>query len=152
MAILPHLKSFAIKLTRDGDKARDLMQDTAALALANRHQFRPGTSLRAWLFTIMRNKFIAQRKHEKLIPMEEFIERHESYVPLSPSPEDGFMAAQELMMVKCLPKNYADAISAALSGDSYEDIAARIGVSVNTLRNRVWRGRERLRRLTEVEP
>lgn len=52
------LKPFAITLTRDNDRAKDLMQETMFRAIANREKYIFGTSIKAWLYTIMRNIFI----------------------------------------------------------------------------------------------
>src|SRR5436190_11645683 len=43
----------------DKDQADDLVQDTLLRALANAHLWQPGTDLRAWLYTIMSNCFLA---------------------------------------------------------------------------------------------
>ena len=52
------LHSFAYNLTKDSEAARDLYQETAYRAIKNREKFSPGTNLKAWLFTIMKNIFI----------------------------------------------------------------------------------------------
>ena len=49
---------FALRLTRDGPAAEDLVQETYLRALAHREQYAPGTNCRAWLFTICRNAFV----------------------------------------------------------------------------------------------
>ncbi len=53
-----YLTPFAMKLTRDMEKAKDLIQDTLYRALANREKFNEGTNIKAWMYTIMRNIFI----------------------------------------------------------------------------------------------
>jgi RNA polymerase sigma-70 factor (ECF subfamily) len=52
------LQAFAYKLTKNPDDSKDLYQETAFRALTNQDKFRPGTNLKAWMFTIMRNIFI----------------------------------------------------------------------------------------------
>ena len=52
------LQAFAYKLTKNSEDSKDLYQETAYRALTNQDKFRPGTNLKAWLFTIMRNIFI----------------------------------------------------------------------------------------------
>lgn len=52
------LNSFAYKLTKNAEDARDLFQETAFRAIRNKEKFRPGTNFKAWLFTIMKNIFI----------------------------------------------------------------------------------------------
>lgn len=53
-----YLHAFAYNLTKNGEDARDLFQETAFRALTNSEKFRPGTNFKAWLFTIMKNIFI----------------------------------------------------------------------------------------------
>ncbi len=52
------LNSFAFSLTRNGEDARDLFQETAFRAFKNIEKFSAGTNLNAWLMTIMKNIFI----------------------------------------------------------------------------------------------
>ena len=53
-----NLESFAFKLTKNNEDAEDLFQETAYRAITNKDKFNPGTNLKAWLFTIMKNIFI----------------------------------------------------------------------------------------------
>ena len=55
---LPHLRRYAMSLARQKDEADDLVQECLVKALAAADKFEPGTNLRAWLFTILRNAFI----------------------------------------------------------------------------------------------
>jgi RNA polymerase sigma-70 factor (ECF subfamily) len=55
VACVPHLRIFARSLTGNHERADDLLQDTIVRALTAAHQFRAGTNLRAWMFTILRN-------------------------------------------------------------------------------------------------
>lgn len=57
LAIMPSLLRFALSLSRDRSLAEDLVQGTSLKGWRNRHQFRPGTSLEAWLCTILRYSF-----------------------------------------------------------------------------------------------
>jgi RNA polymerase sigma-70 factor, ECF subfamily len=66
VALVPRLRASARALA-GGDRhlADDLVQDAVALALRGQGRFTPGTDLRAWLFTILRNRFrsVVTRKH-----------------------------------------------------------------------------------------
>src|SRR6266436_4064531 len=57
-AEIPFLKRAVRRWHREKADADDLVQDTLVQALANAHLWQPGTDLRAWLFTIMRNRFL----------------------------------------------------------------------------------------------
>src|SRR3954463_16206451 len=59
LPLLPHLRAYARGLTGgDAPAADDLVQDAVMLALQAWHTFAPGTNLKAWLFRILRNRFL----------------------------------------------------------------------------------------------
>ena len=64
--LLPDLTRFARVLTRNEDDAHDLVQDCVERALSKQDLFQAGTSLKSWLFTLMRNIFISQRRRAAL--------------------------------------------------------------------------------------
>ncbi|TAJ24623.1 MAG: sigma-70 family RNA polymerase sigma factor, partial [Reyranella sp.] len=57
VALLPDLRAFARFMCRERETADDLVQNTILAALDKQEQFTPGTNLKGWLFTIMRNRF-----------------------------------------------------------------------------------------------
>lgn len=57
VSLIPALRAFARTFYRDPCDADDLVQETLTKALAKIHQFEAGTSMKSWLFTIMRNTF-----------------------------------------------------------------------------------------------
>ncbi len=61
-ATAEYLKPFALHLTNDSHDAMDLVQETIYRALANKDKYYYGTNINAWLYTIMRNIFINDRK------------------------------------------------------------------------------------------
>jgi RNA polymerase sigma-70 factor (ECF subfamily) len=80
VAQLPFLRRYANKLTRDREQAMDLVQDTCEKALRFRHLFQEGTSMRAWVQTIMRHHFFDMRSRRdalaggRSVPLEELSE------------------------------------------------------------------------------
>ena len=55
---IPRLRRYARALTRSGDRADDLVQETILRAIAKSHLWQTGTDIRAWLFTIMHNQYV----------------------------------------------------------------------------------------------
>jgi RNA polymerase sigma factor (sigma-70 family) len=64
VALIPALRAFARTFYRETSEADDLVQETLTRALTSIHQFRPGTSMKSWLFTIMRNAFYTKVRVE----------------------------------------------------------------------------------------
>ena len=65
VALMPQMHNFARSLCRDGVRAADLVQEALLRALSNVERFQPGTNLKAWLFTILRNEHYSQLRRQK---------------------------------------------------------------------------------------
>ena len=74
---IPHLRAFARSLTRNRDRADDLVHDAAVRALAAAHQFTPGSNFKAWIFTILRNRHYNEirKHHSRNVPFDEAPEK-----------------------------------------------------------------------------
>jgi RNA polymerase sigma-70 factor, ECF subfamily len=55
IAAIPGLRAFGISLTSRVDRADDLVQETMMKAWKHHDSFQPGTNIKAWLYTILRN-------------------------------------------------------------------------------------------------
>ena len=62
VGLLPDLRAFSRFLCREREAADDLVQNTILAALDKQAQFAPGTNLKGWLFTIMRNRFYSHQR------------------------------------------------------------------------------------------
>ena len=58
LGYIPALRAYSRALCRSVPDADDLVQETLLRAIENVHRYQPGTNMRAWLFTIMRNRFL----------------------------------------------------------------------------------------------
>lgn len=148
---LPALRAFALSLTRDGSSADDLVQDTIVKAWTHIDKFQPGTNLRAWLFTILRNTFYSSRRKVR----REVSDTDGIYAAqLSTRPDhDGRLALNDFRKAfEKLPDEQREAlILVGASGFSYEEAANMTGVAVGTVKSRANRGRRRLAELLHME-
>ncbi|AQS89207.1 RNA polymerase subunit sigma-24 [Neoasaia chiangmaiensis] len=147
---LPDLRGFARFLTRDTAAADDLVQDTVVRALAAQEQFQPGTSLKAWLFTIQRNAFYEQQRRRV---KERTILAGMETESIS-SPTGDIRGVQDQMLdlpglLWQLPDILREALILVGAQElSYEEAARVCDVAVGTMKARVSRARERLSQLT----
>mgnify|MGYP000216617710 CR=1 FL=1 len=148
---LPALRAFALSLTRNGSAADDLVQDTIVKAWSKFASFKPGTNLRAWLFTILRNTFYSGRRKSK----REVADVDGAYSNnLASKPEhDGRLALQDFQRAFVqLPDEQREAlILVGASGFTYEEAAETCGCAVGTVKSRANRGRARLVELLKLD-
>jgi RNA polymerase sigma-70 factor (ECF subfamily) len=150
VAQLAILRFHAQKLTRNREQALDLVQDTCERALRFRHLFREGTSMRAWVLTIMRHHFLDQAKRSRdamvrsrSVPMEELSELVHSDA-----------RAEQIRFVKealglardGLSEEQGSVFWPILTGATLEACAALHGVPKGTVSTRLHRARSFMRR------
>lgn len=140
------LRRRALKLTANEHRAEDLVQDTLLKAWAKRDSYRPGTNLRAWLFTILRNTFFSNLRKSR----REVEDVDGAYaMALSEEPrQDHALALKELISaISVLP--YAQRQPLVLIGAygfSQLEAANACRCTVGTIKSRVSRGRTILNR------
>jgi RNA polymerase sigma-70 factor (ECF subfamily) len=151
LAVVPRLRAFAMSLTASADRADDLVQETLVRALSHIDQFKPGTNLRAWLFTILRNQFNSEYRQRRWMAEDP----DGIYVGSlkTPAEQGGWLEFQELRvaLTKLSPDQREAVILVGASGMSYEEAASICGCAVGTIKSRVNRGRTRLAQLLAIE-
>lgn len=147
-SLVPHLRAFARSLTGgDVQLADDIVQDTIVNALQAQHQFTPGTNLKAWLFTILRNRFrsVIARKHVTAEVPDDDLERH-SWVPAEQ--ESRIEVAAFKRAFRALSSAHREVlVLVAVHGLPYEHVAAICGCEVGTVKSRVNRARAMLKKM-----
>lgn len=150
LATLPNLRAFAVSLSGRQDRADDLVQDTIMKAWANQAGFTPGTNMKAWLFTILRNEFYSQmRKRGREVQDTEGV----FSARLSSHPEQyGRMDLEDFRQaLERLPEDQREAILlVGAAGFAYEEAAEVCGCAVGTIKSRVSRARTRLQELLGI--
>jgi RNA polymerase sigma-70 factor (ECF subfamily) len=146
------LLRLAIRLTGEPADAEDLVSDTVLRALNRWHQYRPGTNLRAWLFTILYRLFVSQRRrpHGREVPLIEGEDDAAPYRPVGMDPEQclykSLLDEEIARCVQNLPAPYRRAVVLRDIDDlSYTQIAQVMGIATGTVKSRVFRARRMLR-------
>jgi RNA polymerase sigma-70 factor (ECF subfamily) len=148
---LPAMRAFAISLTRNMAAADDLVQDAVVKAWSSFDKFEPGTNMRAWLFTILRNTFYSGvRKRRRDIADPDGV--HTASLFEKPA-HDGRLAMSDFMEAfnRLSPVHREVLILVGASGFSYEEAAEMTGVAVGTVKSRASRARLRLAELLGLE-
>lgn len=142
--LIPALRAFARVLCSRADEADDLVQETLTKAIANLDQFQPGTRLKSWLFTIMRNTFNTNYQKAKREKVRSQMEMQDNLV--SPPSQDWSMRATEVKEALArLPVTQREILfTVVLAGESYEDAAQICQCAIGTVKSRLFRARRRL--------
>ena len=128
----------------------DRFQDTILKAWTNIEKFEPGTNLRAWLFTILRNTFYSsRRKVSREVADVDGI--HAARLSQKPD-HDGRLAMTDFQAAFAkLPDEQREAlILVGASGFSYEEAAGMCACAVGTIKSRANRGRRKLSELLNL--
>jgi RNA polymerase sigma-70 factor, ECF subfamily len=150
---IPRLRRYARALTRDVVSADDLVQDCLTRALGKLHLWQEGSDLRAWLFTILHNQYVNHIR--RAVREGATVALNETEPMLSRAPQQGKrLELRDLeRAIAQLPEEQRSVILlVGLEGMRYEEVAAVLDVPIGTIRSRLSRGREALRRLTGAVP
>jgi RNA polymerase sigma-70 factor, ECF subfamily len=153
---LPHVKRLygtAYRMTRNAADAEDLVQETLFRAFRGFEGFRPGTNIRAWLYTILhRVRTDALRRAGRRPQTEELV----SDGPAVPAPQESLVWGGEDVerALGSVPEVFREAVLLRdVEELSYAEIAAALQVPQGTVMSRIYRGRALLRSaLAGVKP
>jgi RNA polymerase sigma-70 factor, ECF subfamily len=142
--LLPRLRRFARSLSRNQHDADDLVQTAIERAWRNLGQYRPGSSLASWLFGIMKNAWIDNRRSRGRrgeVPLPEDSGQHPAVTPMDANAS--LWSVSEAM--DKLPEEQRLAVALVLvEGMSYKEAAEVLDVPIGTVTSRLARGRAAL--------
>jgi RNA polymerase sigma-70 factor, ECF subfamily len=145
---IPRLRRYARALTRSADRADDLVQETLLRAISKSHLWQAGTDIRAWLFTIMHNHYVNMVRRAMRDEATVDIEQISSSLAAITDPTAASQLREMDEALARLPGEQREVILlVGLEGMSYETAATVLSVPVGTVRSRLSRGRDALRRL-----
>lgn len=142
VALLPQLRAFARSLCGNREIADDLVQEAAARAWSARTSFRPGTNMRAWTFTILRNTYFSDLRKQ----------RRQSDLPADiprtwlDAPQEGHLHLTDVehALARLSPERRAALLLVSTGDFSYAEAADICQCPIGTLRSRVSRARRDL--------
>lgn len=147
-ALMPHLRAFARSLTAgNAALADDLVQDTLLKALEAQSQFQPGTNLKAWMFTILRNQHLSlmRRKRTRNEVPDDDIELLGSVPAFQESRLE--VAAFRRAFAELGADHRTVLVLVCIHGLPYDEVAQIMGCEVGTVKSRVNRARSALKRM-----
>jgi len=143
---IPRLRRYARALLGDRYAADDLVQDTLERAWNKFHLWRPGSDLRAWLFTIMHNVFVNQvrsKRSNNEMTMEEL-----PVVAVRATQSDALEIADVERALRALPDEQREVLLlVSIEQMTYDQASLALGIPIGTVMSRLSRARERMRRL-----
>jgi RNA polymerase sigma-70 factor (ECF subfamily) len=149
-AQVPRLRRYARALTRNRDRADDLVQDTLVRAISKQQLWQEGTNLRAWLFTLMHNQFVNDlRRSQRESGNIDLADIPSSLTAVSDPTASVQLKELEIALGRLSTEQRETILLAGLENFRYEHIAEIFAVPIGTVRSRLSRGREALRRELE---
>jgi RNA polymerase sigma-70 factor, ECF subfamily len=150
LGAIPSLRAFAVSLAQNSDRADDLVQETLVKAWDKQASFQPGTNLKAWLFTILRNEFYSQmRKRGREV--QDSDGAMTSRLAIHPSQHGKLDLEDFRSALRLLPEDQREAIILiGAAGFSYEEAADICNCAVGTIKSRVSRARARLQETLKI--
>jgi RNA polymerase sigma-70 factor (ECF subfamily) len=144
------LHSFAYNLTKNTEDSKDLFQETAFRALRNKDKFRPGTNLRAWSFTIMKNIFI--NNYRKKVKANTIMDSTDNDYYINSGSNAVHNAAESNIMHREISKmvdELEDGIKVPFvmhfQGFKYQEISEHLGLPLGTVKSRIFFARKELK-------
>lgn len=146
---IPHLRRYAGALTRNRADMEDLVQDCLERALSRQGQFRPngdpGNDLRRWLFTILRNRHIDQRRKAARQGHHVTIEDWHGETAQPPAQEHVIRLGEIAERMRALrPCDRQIVLLSVFSGLDHDGIARRMRIATGTVKSRLSRARRQL--------
>lgn len=147
--MIPALRRYAYALVRDDTTADDLVQDTLERALLHWSARRNDGDLRAWLFTILRNRHVS--RHRQALRRGSVVDIDEDELPETAASQDVVVETRDVLAaLGQLPEEQKSLLLLVGVEDfSYEEAARMLDVPLGTVMSRLSRARRRLRSIID---
>lgn len=150
-ACIPALRRYARALLQDGQDADDLVHDCLVRALDKLHTRRDGGNMKAWLFTIMHNLFVSQRRRSHYL-LAKPTQDPTADIGGEPGQESTVLFREVVRKLYELSEEQRQVLLLVSVEDlSYLEVAHVLGIPIGTVMSRLSRGRQRLRQVSPGE-
>lgn len=149
VAELPRLHRYALALTRDKERAEDLVQECVLRACANFDRWQPGTNLTGWLMTIMHNLFINDVTKKRIQGVNAPAKLDQLRQPGNRQEEWHQLRDVSRAYGRLRPFQQQVIWLACVEEQDFRDISRQLHISAATVRSRLFRARESLRQKLE---
>lgn len=148
------LYGFAMKLTRNHEDAKDLIQETVYRAYKNIDNFRPGSNFKSWITTIMRNTFINKyRKDQRRFNLENYLEatRHQRLAEeiVQNQGESNQLLEELEEMMDALKGDLKYSFMLKFRGYKYEEIAKKLNLPLGSVKSKIFYAKKELRKMIQ---
>jgi RNA polymerase sigma factor (sigma-70 family) len=149
------LFSFAFSFTKDTDDANDLFQETMLKAINYSSQFKEGTNLKAWLYTIMRNTFInnyrKSSKTDRIMTVTDDLTSDKLFLSASINGSEGKFVMDDIYkaLERLQPEYYTPFIK-YFEGYKYHEIADELNIPIGTVKTRIHVARQILKKQLRI--
>lgn len=143
------LKARALRFTKNREDADDLIQDTLVKAITNYTKYKPGTNLKGWLYTIMKNTFINEyrftsKKNAFLVQSDEISCANLLYSSNKNAGERNFILEDIQNALSTLSDIYYIPFTMYFEGFKYREIAIQLNLPIGTVKTRIHIARKSL--------
>lgn len=144
IGVLPRLRRMARSLTRDPDKADDLVQEACERALTRSYQYREKTRLDSWLYRIIYTRWIDEIRKERTRSNHVVVLDDGTTSSMPPNQENVIPETLDIRAALdvLLPEQRAALVLVSVDGYSYEEAAEVLQVPAGTVASRVARARK----------
>ncbi len=144
---IPALRRYAFALLRNQEAADDLVQDCLERALQKQLLWLKGSSMRAWLFTIMHNIYVNQVKKQSRKPVTFSLDTYHDTHDISAgyAHSDSNISDIEKGLHQLPEEQRQVLLLVALEGFSYKEVSKILNIPMGTVMSRLSRARESVR-------
>lgn len=148
------LYSYAWWMTRGSDEAEDIVHDAVSRAISRWAQYSPGTSMKAWLFTILRRTYFNRLRRAKIEVTSAGYPEREDRLPVRPGDTNpgrlpAFLLRRDIdeALAALAEEQRSLILLADVEELSLREIAELEEIPLGTVKSRLWRARNELRRI-----